>query len=220
MDDSTITTSEITKTLLKNSLTKLSDYRPIFHSEADFQHSLAWQIKVSHPDAEIRLETPMGRNEVGFVDLRVQIDNLKIAIELKYLVKKINYGQNDSESFFLKNQGAQDIRRYDVIKDLCRVESLVKSKDSDSGAVIILTNDEQYWKKRNKNRITIDSDFRIHQDEVLTGERMWRGEPSAGTIKNRDKKLTVEGNYRLNWLDFSDLEEKNGTFRYLFICVE
>gem|GEM_PF-2440509 len=46
----------------------------------------------------------MGSNQVGFVDLRVQIDNLKIAIELKYLVKKIEYEQSGSESFFLKDQ--------------------------------------------------------------------------------------------------------------------
>lgn len=34
----------------------LSMWRPIFHSEADFQFSLAWLIKKKYPDCEIRLE--------------------------------------------------------------------------------------------------------------------------------------------------------------------
>lgn len=35
---------------------RLSLWRPIFHSEADFQFSLAWIIKEIYPNCEIRLE--------------------------------------------------------------------------------------------------------------------------------------------------------------------
>lgn len=38
-------------------LSTLSVKRPIFHSEADFQHSLAWEIREHYPESEIRLET-------------------------------------------------------------------------------------------------------------------------------------------------------------------
>jgi hypothetical protein len=34
-------------------LGQLATTRPIFHSEADFQHQLAWDIHTSHPDSEI-----------------------------------------------------------------------------------------------------------------------------------------------------------------------
>ena len=37
-------------------LRSLSCQRPIFHSEADFQHALAWLIHLQHPDAIVRLE--------------------------------------------------------------------------------------------------------------------------------------------------------------------
>ena len=37
---------------------ELSKSRPIFHSEADFQHALAWQIHETMPDSQIRLEYP------------------------------------------------------------------------------------------------------------------------------------------------------------------
>ena len=35
---------------------QLSIWLPIFHSEADFQFSLAWLIKEKYPECEIRLE--------------------------------------------------------------------------------------------------------------------------------------------------------------------
>ena len=34
----------------------LARVRPLFHSEADFQHAFAWQLHSAHPDARIRLE--------------------------------------------------------------------------------------------------------------------------------------------------------------------
>ena len=33
----------------------LARMRPLFHSEADFQHAFAWQLRSAHPDARIRL---------------------------------------------------------------------------------------------------------------------------------------------------------------------
>lgn len=54
-----------------------------FHSEADFQHSLAWHIQREHPDAAIRLET---RPERGIrLDVLVDHAGERTAVELKYL---------------------------------------------------------------------------------------------------------------------------------------
>lgn len=39
-------------------LKELAKKRPVFHSEADFQHALAWEIQITYPDANIRLEKP------------------------------------------------------------------------------------------------------------------------------------------------------------------
>lgn len=38
-------------------LDELASTRPIFHSEADFQHALAMLIARQHPTARLRLET-------------------------------------------------------------------------------------------------------------------------------------------------------------------
>ena len=34
----------------------LADTRKVFHSEADFQHALAWQIHRAMPEGQVRLE--------------------------------------------------------------------------------------------------------------------------------------------------------------------
>jgi hypothetical protein len=36
----------------------LATRRPIFHSEADLQHEIAWYIRQSHPD--LKWDTPIG----------------------------------------------------------------------------------------------------------------------------------------------------------------
>ena len=41
---------------IANLMLGLSKSRPIFHSEADFQHALAWQIHERLPDCQVRLE--------------------------------------------------------------------------------------------------------------------------------------------------------------------
>ena len=62
--------------------------RPIFHSEADFQFALAWQIKERMPDCEIRLEFPPFRRENMALD--IWVPTMKMAIELKYTTGGMN----------------------------------------------------------------------------------------------------------------------------------
>ncbi len=40
-------------------LRKLAAKRPLFHSEADFQHALAWELHEDDPELAIRLEYPV-----------------------------------------------------------------------------------------------------------------------------------------------------------------
>ena len=67
---------------------QLSIWRPIFHSEADFQFSLAWMIKEQYPNCEIRLEFVPEFNPNLHLDILVILDGKWIPIELKYTTKK------------------------------------------------------------------------------------------------------------------------------------
>ena len=70
---------------LQTWLEALRRSRPVFHSESDFQHALAWVIQVCDPLARVRLET---RPAPGMrLDLLVSRPDLgrHLVLELKYL---------------------------------------------------------------------------------------------------------------------------------------
>jgi hypothetical protein len=81
---------------LNQILERLVEKRPIFHSEADFQHALAWEIHHANPDASIRLELPV-RTDDGrvHIDLLVVCDHQHFAIELKYKTALLNVRRGD-----------------------------------------------------------------------------------------------------------------------------
>lgn len=83
--------------------------RPVFHSEADFQHALAWTAHLSDPSLRVRLETRLAPGMR--LDLLLSRPDLgeHLVIELKYLTAAWT-GQVEREHFELLNQGAQDIR--------------------------------------------------------------------------------------------------------------
>lgn len=125
----------------------------MFHSEADFQHALAWVAHQSEPDLRVRLET---RPEPGvLLDLLLSQPELgrHLVLELKYLTAAWA-GEVAGERFALLSQGAQDIRAYDVVKDVERVERFVGGQRGWSGAVLVLTNDPAYWQRPEHSRVT------------------------------------------------------------------
>lgn len=72
---------------LRHVLERLASVRPIFHSEADFQHALAWQVQLEVPTAAIRLETRPFADRRMYLDLAVNVDGHRVAIELKHLTR-------------------------------------------------------------------------------------------------------------------------------------
>jgi hypothetical protein len=63
-------------------------------------------------------------------------------------------GDAAGEQFTLLSQGAQDIRAYDVVKDIHRVERFVDQRPGWSGAVLVLTNEPSYWQRPGHGRAT------------------------------------------------------------------
>jgi len=198
---------------IKNILTASLEKRCIFHSEADFQHHLAWLIHESSKAAKIRLEYPLSRDDSTrweYCDILLNAPR-RIGIELKYKTKlaSINVGE---ERFELKNQAAQDIGRYDFLKDVLRLEKWCAEGTISSGYAIILTNDHTYWTPP-KNENTVDKDFRIH-NRVISGKLAWGEKASAGTMKKRESPIVLKNEYSLEWKDSPDSD-----FKYLFLSI-
>lgn len=200
---------------VRSTLSRLAEARPVFHNEADFQHALAWQAHVDDPTARIRLET---RPLPGVrLDVFVETSGHRTALELKYLVKRLVVDLNH-EHFELRPQQAHDVRRYDVVKDVGRLEMLLAAKAADRATGVVLTNDPLYWSVGRPG--SIDEAFHIAEGRRLAGNLAWAASAGAGTTKGRRDPLIVAGNYQLTWQTYRDLGVAGGLFRVLVIDVQ
>lgn len=195
-------------------LSSLSEQRPIFHSEADFQHALTWTIHKVHPSAEIRLERPcIGRKGRIYLDIWIKLEGERIGIELKYKTKELHIAVDDEE-FELRHQSAQDIARYDLLSDLLRIEGLLDANHLDYGFTLFLTNDPAYWKDSGR-RNRVDEDFRIREGRTIDGHLKWANHASEGTKRGREDPISISGSYTTTWSPYSEI--KASSFRYLLI---
>jgi hypothetical protein len=210
------TGSEWTLEDLARTLLALAVRRPVFHSEADFQHAFAWQVQLEHPEARIRLET---RPRPGVrLDVLVVLNGRRIALELKYLLRRLTVTVDD-ELFDLPSQGAQDVRRYDFIKDISRLEVLRADDAADDCFAVALTNDPSYWNATQREDVT-DAAFRIPEGRQLAGVVEWAAHTGAGTMRGRESSIPLRGAYALEWRDYSRLSATgNRVFRYLAVQV-
>jgi len=199
-------------------LNGLAVLRPIFHSEADFQHALAWQIHHEWPECSMRLEfKPPHSSERVYLDIWAADKDTVLAIELKYKTRGLEVTVQD-EDFHLLDQSAQDLARYDYLKDIQRLERVLSTNKVIAYA-IFLTNDSAYWKQPMNNQ-TVDASFRIHQGRNLTGELRWGTDASKGTTHGREASILIKGAYDLNWQNYSRIAETSyGTFKYLLVKV-
>jgi len=203
---------------LQDIMCRLSSVRPLFHSEADFQHAFAWEVHGRYPNAQIRLEREALRGL--YLDISVTVDHATTAIELKYAKQKLSLPLR-GEEYALRTHGAQDVRRYDVLKDLVRIERLVSEGVASVGYIILLTNDASYWQPRpNPIRTTADAAFRLHQGRTLGGTMEWGSTTGPGTNRDRENPLTLVGEYVTDWIDYSCVAPPPaGIFRYLALEV-
>ena len=202
--------------------------RRVFHSEADFQHALAWHIHEVIPDCRVRLEFKPFPCEKLYLD--IWLPDAGVAIELKYKTRKVKLTP-DNEVFSLRDQAAQDCGRYDFIQDVRRLERVMddsaipaKAIPAKVGFAVFLTNDPLYWKCPGAvdtapgKEPTNDHAFRIHEGRELGDKLDWRS-PPAETDPRKDP-ISLRGKYPLTWRDYRFLENcAGGLFRFLLVQV-
>lgn len=199
-------------------LIDLATRRPVFHSEADLQHELAWHLREVHPHLQVRLEYPLARPTNAAIDILIRNGDQVMALELKYLCQRVEY-EVDGEPFALKPQGAQDVRRYDVLKDVWRMEQFLEAHPTASAAVLALTNDPTYWRGP-RGLSTCDAAFALRKGRVVTGAPDWAPHTGAGTKRGREAAINLKGQYQITWADYSRIDGPFGEFRYLYLPVE
>ena len=86
-------------------------------------------------------------NKPLHVDIWVEQDDKALALELKYKTRALQTLVAE-ETFVLLNQSAQDVGRYDFVKDIGRVEAIVADRTwCATGYAVLLTNDPSYWRQ-------------------------------------------------------------------------
>jgi len=186
---------------IKGMLETLRKVRPIFHSEADFQHALAWEIHKQLPTYSVRLEYPLSLRQSEHLDILLASNsNDLVAIELKYKTRLLSTAFEE-ETFWLKDHSAQDCGRYDFLKDVQRLEEFISKHSNATGYAILLTNDSSYWKPP-RNDSTVDANFRVHEGRIVHGTLTWGSRASKGTTKGREKAIVIRDTYHLVWQDY------------------
>ena len=200
--------------------------RPIFFSEADFQHSLACLIH-DHLDYRIRLEYPPYGDSSEHIDILCRNSIEDVAIELKYKPAILSARVKD-ELYSLKAHSAQDCGRYDFCLDIEKIESFLRKTEAKNarGYAIFLTNDKSYWEPSTRGS-TICDDFRIHEGNEVFGHLSWGAKASQGTKGGRTKAIQLNHLYRLTWNEYSNLAadslnsiERNSPSLFRYTVVE
>jgi hypothetical protein len=202
-------------------LRTLAAKRPVFHSEADFQHAFAWEIHQQLRDAYVRLEyRPALLPTRAYVDVWVQHQEQILAIELKYKTAPLSLQLDNGEKFDLLSQAAQDIGRYDFIRDLWRLEQVATHYANALTLAVLLTNESKYWRTSMRSA-AFDAAFHVHEGRQIEGLLKWGEGTGEGTMKNREVSLSLTRAYRCAWKPYSQVEsQKNGEFKYLALASE
>lgn len=210
---------------LRKTLEILSLRRPVFHSEADFQHELA--IELNKNGYKVRLEVPRTVSIKG-VPVAVEIDLLVkseiwTAIELKYVKQRAEI-EYDGESFNLLNSWGTNLSRFDCLSDLQRVEALVAAGDVKKGFTIFLSNVNKAWEVDNSRNQNLARNFSIHDGRDLKAgfELNWHPEkPPAGSVTQKRlypfSPIVLTNAQKCMWRDYSDLGQRGGKFKYLML---
>lgn len=205
---------------IENAFKSLMKKRSFFVSEADFQHSLAIELrdKFNGEKDAVYLEYPIKQGEKSaYIDIVLVHNQEMYPIELKYKTKKTNCtdtlpNTNQKACDLLKTHSAQDLGAYDFLYDVYRIEEA----NMNAGVAIMLTNDPWYW-ERGKGKSICD-DFRIYQDREISENLDWN---LSDEQKMNDKHFTrkrpgfkLENEYKCKWS-----KENGAGFKYLYIEI-
>ena len=202
--------------IIESALSSLAAKRPIFHSEADFQHALAWEVQLAHPAASIRLEKRVAVKPSIELDVLIAIDGRTLGVELKYLRRSFT-AEVDGELFTLAT-GADDHGRYFAIEDCRRLERLIDDAVIDSGALVLLTNVANIWEPPAIGQRVLFDEFRLHDGRLLAGTMTWGDWGALGGRPAGTGLVTLRGRYPLSWRDYSIVD--GAPLRYLLVPVD
>jgi len=225
----------IMRNTIIQALSQLAAANRIFCSEADFQFALAWELQRLLPLTSIFLEKGVSvPSDTYYVDIVVESGGKIYYIELKYHTSTCNWHFRDTP-IRLKNQGAQDLLRYDYLKDIYRLQKIKNNCEKEAfagGFAIILTNDRLVYDAPVSFKNTLDCGFRIHDrrgtrvsKHPIPGLVSWnnKGRGSGHWTQRGERKLSFSvppiSTAWSQYLSFRDSIGESQDFRYLINTI-
>ncbi|GHF00691.1 hypothetical protein GCM10014715_66090 [Streptomyces spiralis] len=199
---------------LEEVLACLSARRPVFHSEADLQHSFALAVGEVAQEVRCRLEVPVrGSDASEYLDLLCLGPAGRTAVEFKYVTRQwAGTAGTPPEEYALRGHNAPDVARREFLRDVGRLERFCDRADQ-NGLAVLITNEASLWRPRQRRTPTRDEEFRIHHGRELSGTLLWAG----GTFPANTRVL--RGAYTLAWRPYTLLDGPGGEFRCLAVFV-
>ena len=213
--------------ILNSIISHLAQTRPFYYSEADFQHYLAMALRYAGYKVflEYPVLTPTG---YYYIDIVIEDKGVYYPIELKYKTKK-DLCSGLLTPYTLKDQSANDIGRYLFWEDVNRIEVILGQHYElfAEGYVIMLTNDEKYWKVPSRPVTTIDQYFKMHPG-MTVNKVHWantKSAPSYNPGHSNYPAFTLGRSYDVpEWNPYSKAYNSNRDpkreFRFLTIVVK
>ncbi len=211
----------------------LDEREKVFLNEKDIQLYIAQKFKESNEYDNVFMEYCISKevlDEFGinywsnknniYVDIVLERNGLFYPIEIKYKTKK----QELDYSIFgkdvkveLKEQGAQDIGRYDFWKDVKRVEFLLKCPSVREGCVLFITNDSHYQVNSVERNVGY-ANFSMHQGRVINEKNQteildWK---NGVSISKGRPKIELKNYYKINWFEMKNINSEI-TFKYILL---
>ena len=196
----------------------LDENDKLLFNERDLQMNLAIYLKerghYDRVEVEYYIPTEMlpdykkldPKNDRLYLDIVVVKDGMYVPIELKYKTKETDlkierFGElcteasDDTEKDVLKNQGAQNLGRYNFWKDVKRIELVKQKFDAVLGGVaVFVTNDTLYLKPPTKRSSNIL--FSMADGKQLM-QKHWRKADSK--LAKKYPNFEVEKEYSIQW---------------------
>lgn len=202
----------------------------LIFNERDFQMQLAVSLMASgnYDDVDVEYYLPTRGTDIlkGYewdsnmrVDIVVRREEEFLPVELKYTTVRVvgkasRYGRTIDNMEILRNQGAQDIIRYNVWKDVRRIELLKKIFPAvKGGLVVFLTCDKTFLSEPRLDSACKPFSTAEKEEPTGGGIMRWNGNP---TIADKYPEFTLEGTYRIKWTSHSI---ENINFYYSIIKV-
>lgn len=187
----------------------LETNKELFFNERDFQMHLATHLRHTghYDDVDVEYYVPLSelkdyiwKNELR-MDILVSKGKEFLPIELKYKTRTVKkrlprFGEQISEDIaVMKNQGAQDLGKYDFWKDVRRIE-IVRNRFNaiKNGLAVFVTNDSSYIQRgrETSNHINFSMDEGPHGKQ-----KHWLNKDSVCCRDNPNFEL--EKTYNIHW---------------------